>query len=86
MKTQTRSPEYEADKGGAQIAENPLYLALALTGLHLASQRIPLEANPATSHMVIVNAFSAGGNIKLFSTHPPIDQRIAGLEVMTLTR
>jgi len=78
----SRSREYEADKGGAQIAGNPLYLARALKKLHLASQRIPLEANPATSHMFIVNPLSGGGILRLFSTHPPIEQRIARLEAL----
>lgn len=78
----SRSREYEADKGGAQIAGNPLYLARALKKLHLASQRIPMEANPAASHMFIVNPLSGGGIIKLFSTHPPIEQRIARLEAI----
>lgn len=80
----SRSREYGADAGGAQIAGNPLYLANALKKLHMASQRIPMHTNPATSHMFIVNPLSGGGFLKLFSTHPPIEERIARLEDMLL--
>jgi heat shock protein HtpX len=82
----SRSREYGADKGGALIAGNPLYLARALKKLHMASQRIPMEANPATSHMFIVNPLSGGGLLRLFSTHPPIEERITRLEAMTVNR
>lgn len=78
----SRSREYSADEGGARIAGNPMHLAGALKKLHLASQRIPLEASPATSHMFIVSPLSGGGILKLFSTHPPIEERIARLENM----
>lgn len=78
----SRTREYGADAGGARIVGNPLYLANALKKLHYASQRIPLEANPATSHMFIVNPLSGGTLVKLFSTHPPIEERIARLEAM----
>jgi heat shock protein HtpX len=78
----SRSREYGADEGGARIAGKPLSLANALKKLHAASQRIPMEANPATSHMFIVNPLSGGGLLKLFSTHPPIEERISRLEAM----
>lgn len=78
----SRTREYGADAGGARIVGNPLYLANALKKLHYASQRIPLDANPATSHMFIVNPLSGGTLVKLFSTHPPIEERIARLEAM----
>lgn len=78
----SRSREYGADEGGAKISGNPLYLANALKKLHMASQRIPMNANPATSHMFIVNPLSGGGFAKLFSTHPPIEERIERLEKM----
>ncbi|MFN3739274.1 MAG: zinc metalloprotease HtpX [Thermodesulfovibrionales bacterium] len=78
----SRTREYGADAGGARIVGNPLYLANALKKLHYASQRIPLEANPATSHMFIVNPLSGGTLARLFSTHPPIEERIARLEAM----
>jgi heat shock protein HtpX len=82
----SRSREYGADQGGAQIAGNPLNLARALQKLHSASQKIPMEANPATSHLFIVNPLSGGGLLRLFSTHPPIEERIARLEAMTVNR
>ncbi len=80
----SRSREYAADSGGARIAGNPRYLASALKKLHMASQQIPLQAQPATAHMFIVNPLSAGGISKLFSTHPPIEERVARLEGMVL--
>jgi heat shock protein HtpX len=76
----SRSREYGADAGGARIAGNPLYLANALKKLHMASQKIPMDANPATSHMFIVSPLSGGGILKLFSTHPPIEERIERLK------
>jgi len=79
----SRSREYGADKGGALITGNPLYLAKALQKLDSASHKIPMAANPATSHMFIVNPLSGGGLVKLFSTHPPIEERIARLEAMS---
>jgi len=80
----SRSREYAADSGGARIAGNPRYLANALKKLHMASQRIPLDAQPATAHMFIVNPLSGSGILKLFSTHPPIEERVARLESMIL--
>ena len=76
----SRSREYAADEGGSKIAGNPHYLSGALKKLHTASQKIRMNANPATSHMFIVNPLSGGGLTKLFSTHPPIEERIARLE------
>jgi heat shock protein HtpX len=80
----SRSREYAADAGGARIVGNPRYLAGALRKLDWASKKIPMHANPATSHMFIVNPLSGGGIIKLFSTHPPIEERISRLESMSL--
>lgn len=81
----SRSREYLADAGGARISGNPRNLANALRKLQMASQKIPLQtATPATAHMFIVNPFSGGGLLKLFSTHPPMEERIARLESMTL--
>lgn len=79
----SRSREYLADEGGARLAGNPRFLSHALRKLNLASQKIPMDANPATSHMFIVNPLSGGGLLKLFSTHPPIEERIARLESMS---
>jgi heat shock protein HtpX len=78
----SRSREYEADATGARICGNPLWLANALRKLHTASQRVPLNANPATAHMFIVNPLRGGGLVNLFSTHPPLEDRIARLETM----
>jgi heat shock protein HtpX len=78
----SRSREYGADEGGARIAGDPLYLAGALQKLEIAAHRIPMDANPATSHMFIVNPLSGGGLMKLFSTHPPVEERIARLKAM----
>jgi heat shock protein HtpX len=82
----SRSREYGADAGGAQIAGNPGYLASALRKLDGASRRIPMNANPATAHMFIVSPLSGGGFLKLFSTHPPMEERIARLEQMAASR
>ena len=75
----SRSREYAADEGGARLNGNPLALANALRKLQKGSQMIPMHATPATSHMMIVNPFSGGMMMKLFSTHPPVEERIARL-------
>jgi heat shock protein HtpX len=80
----SRSREYFADEEGARLSGNPRYLANALRKLNSASQKIPMDANPATSHMFIVNPLSGGAILKLFSTHPPIEERIERLEAMRL--
>jgi heat shock protein HtpX len=78
----SRSREFLADEGGAQMAGNPLSLANALKKLQLKSEQIPMDATPATAHMFIVNPLSAGRFVRLFSTHPPMEERIARLESM----
>ena len=78
----SRSREYLADAGGASISGNPLYLAAALKKLQRGVQLAPMEANPATAHMFIVNPLTGGGLMKLFSTHPPIEERVERLEQM----
>jgi heat shock protein HtpX len=80
----SRSREYLADQGGAHLA-HPLSLARALGKLQMASQRIPMEASPSTAHLFIVNPLTGGGILSLFSTHPPIEERIAKLEEMART-
>jgi len=75
----SRSREFAADAGGAAIAGGPHGLANALRKLEMGSKRIPLDANPATSHMFIIKPFSAGGLLSMFSTHPPTEQRVAAL-------
>ena len=79
----SRAREYEADKTGAEIAGTPIGLANALRKLEAAAQRIPNEhAQPATAHMYIVNPLRGGGIAALFSTHPPVQERIRRLEAM----
>jgi heat shock protein HtpX len=81
----SRSREYEADRAGAEISGNPLGLASALQRLHAGTQAIPnatAEANPATAHLYIDNPLSSGGMRSLFSTHPPMEERIARLQAM----
>src|SRR5216684_832376 len=78
----SRTREYQADASGAKLTHNPLYLASALRKLEAANERMPLDANPATAHMFIVNPLSAAGISRLFSTHPPIEERIHRLERM----
>lgn len=75
----SRSREYLADSTGARIAGNPLGLASALEKLDSASKKIPIKANPATSHLFIVNPLSGKSLMSLFSTHPPTAERIARL-------
>lgn len=78
----SRSREYAADATGARICENPLWLASALRKLDAASRQVTIDANPATAHMFIVNPLRGGGMSKLFSTHPPMDERVRRLEAM----
>jgi len=75
----SRSREFVADAGGAAIAGSPMGLASALRKIEGASQRIPMDANPATAHMFIIKPFSVRGLFSLFSTHPPTEQRINAL-------
>jgi heat shock protein HtpX len=82
----SRSREFMADEGGAQMSGNPLPLATALQKLETRAHQIPMDASPSTAHMFIVNPLSGGGMMKLFSTHPPIEERIARLEAMTYGR
>jgi heat shock protein HtpX len=79
----SRSREYLADASGAQFSHNPLSLASALEKLQRASQQIPMmDPKPATAHMFIVNPLSGRSLMNLFSTHPPIEERIARLRSM----
>ena len=78
----SRSREYEADASGARLTRNPLGLASALARLEQASQAIPMDASPATAHLFIVNPLSGRAFMNLFSTHPPIEERIARLRAM----
>jgi heat shock protein HtpX len=75
----SRSREFAADAGGAEIAGGPYGLVNALRKLEMGSKRLPLDANPATAHMFIIKPFTVSGLLSLFSTHPPTEQRIAAL-------
>lgn len=78
----SRSREYIADATGAKICGHPMWLAHALDKLHRGSEATPMHGNQATAHMFIVSPFFGGGLSGLFSTHPPMDQRIARLQEM----
>jgi heat shock protein HtpX len=81
----SRSREFEADKGGAKLAGDPAGLANALRKLEAANSRMPMpKVNEATAHMFIVNPLRGGGVRSLFSTHPPVAERIRRLENMTV--
>jgi heat shock protein HtpX len=75
----SRSREFGADKGGAEIAGTPYGLVDALKKLESSSKRIPMDANPATAHMFIIKPFSVHGMMSLFSTHPPTESRVRAL-------
>lgn len=75
----SRSREYLADATGAGFAGHPEGLARALEKLGQYSKRLPMNANPSTAHMFIVNPLSGRSMMSLFSTHPPLEQRIARL-------
>jgi len=78
----SRSREYLADEGGSRISGKPNGLAGALGKLSQSSQAIPMNANPSTAHMFIVNPLTGRSMANLFSTHPPIEKRIARLKGM----
>ena len=80
--TISRSREYAADEGAARISHKPLSLANALKKLHAYSRKVPLAAQPATAHLFIVNPLSGRGLASLFSTHPPLEERIRRLEAL----
>jgi heat shock protein HtpX len=81
----SRSREFEADRGGAEICGDPAALAAALEKIHRVAQGLPLEAterHPETAQMMILNPLSAGGLRGLFSTHPATEERVARLMAM----
>lgn len=79
----SRSREYLADETGARLAGNPEYLASALEKLDAYSRRIPMHhGDPSSAHMFIVNPFSAQSMAGLFSTHPPMEDRVRRLRQM----
>lgn len=78
----SRSREYEADRYGAQLCGNPLWLASALRKLEVGSRAMPMKADPATAHMYIINPLKGVNFAGLFATHPATAERIARLETM----
>jgi heat shock protein HtpX len=81
----SRSREFAADEGGAQISQRPMSLANALRKLERGVEQIPMtNAGTATAHMFIINPLFGGGITKLFSTHPPTEERIARLEQIAM--
>lgn len=79
----SRSREYQADEAGARICKKPLALASALKKLHMGVEAYPMEANAATAHMFIVSPLTGGGLMSLFSTHPPMEERVKSLEELS---
>ncbi len=82
--TISRMREYKADEGGAMLIHDPIGLAVALRKLAVFNRRNPLDANASTAHLFIVNPLTDGMLMQLFSTHPPIDDRVRRLERMAL--
>jgi heat shock protein HtpX len=78
----SRSREYEADAGGANVSGKPEALASALVKLSKAATIRPMDVNPSTAHLFIVNPLSGGTIMNLFSTHPPLEKRIERLMKM----
>src|SRR5215203_7234140 len=78
----SRQREYSADATGAEISGNPESLASALLRLEAGSQAIPMQVNQAQEPLYIVKPFSGGGFASLFSTHPPIEERVRRLRQM----
>ena len=84
----SRQNEFQADRTGAEICGQPLALAGALKRMDAYARRIPMEVNPAAAQLAIVNPLGgsrAGGFLKLFSTHPPTEERVARLEQLAGT-
>ncbi|MBI1736626.1 MAG: zinc metalloprotease HtpX [Candidatus Rokubacteria bacterium] len=80
----SRAREYQADDTGARLAGRAQGLQRALGKLHMASERLPMPANPATAHLFIVNPLTGRSFMTLFSTHPPIEERIARLAALRM--
>ncbi len=78
----SRSREFAADAGAARMTGNPMGLVSALRKLQEGNKRVPMQASPATAHMFIVSPLNGSGVASLFSTHPPMDERIKRLEEM----
>ncbi len=81
----SRTREFGADAAAARYTGSPSNMIAALRKLELGSQRIPMDASPAMSHMYIIKPFSGAQLARLFSTHPPTAERIAHLERLSIT-
>ena len=80
----SRAREFQADASGARLAGRTFGLSKALEKLEVASRVAPMDANPSTAHLFIVNPLSGQALMRLFSTHPPIEERIARLRAMRI--
>jgi heat shock protein HtpX len=78
----SRQNEYQADATAAQITGKPMHLAGALRRLDAYAQRIPMQVNPAAAQLAIVNPLRGGGAMRLFSTHPATEDRVAKLQAL----
>ena len=79
----SRSREYQADASGASITHKPEGLAQALLKLEQGAKRVPMPVNPAAAHLFIINPFAGQNLVNLFSTHPPIQERVKKLREMS---
>ena len=80
----SRTREYLADEGSAKLTRNPGALARALMKIEHSVERRPMKGNPSTSHLFIVNPFRGSTLLKLFSTHPPTEERIEALRKLAV--
>ena len=80
----SRAREFQADATGARLAGRTWGLSKALEKLQMAQQVVPMDANPATAHLFIVNPLSGQAFMNLFSTHPPLEERITRLRAMRI--
>ena len=78
----SRSREFEADRAGAELCKNPIALAIALEKLSSGIKRNPVDINPTTAHMFIMSPFAGKSLFTLFSTHPPMEERVKRLQKM----
>ncbi len=78
----SRSREFDADAASAKYTGKPYELISALQKLETYSKRLPMEATPSTAHLFIIKPFTSEGLMRLFSTHPSTEERIARLQAM----